>query len=53
MGSEAEDILAYCRLCAEDSKVCETVKTKFEAHFVKKRFEFNLRKQEGEAIDSL
>ena len=59
MGTEAEDILASFGLSEEDSKVYETVKTKFEAHLVKKRnvvFErakFNLHKQEeGEAIDT-
>ena len=59
MGQEADDIFAYLGLNAEASNKYETVKAKFQAHFIKKRnivFEraiFNLRKQEeGEAIDT-
>ena len=60
MGTEVEDILASFGVSEEDSKVYETVKARFEAHFVKKRNDVaferaksNLCKQkEGEAIDS-
>ena len=59
MGEEADDIMSSFGLSDEDSKKFETVKTKFEAHFVKKRnvvyerAKFNLRKQEeGELVDS-
>lgn len=59
MGPEADDIMASFGLNEADSKKFDTVKAKFEAHFVKKknvvfeRAKFNLRKQEdGEAVDS-
>lgn len=37
MGPEADDIMASFGLSEEDSKKFETVKAKFEAHFVKKK----------------
>ena len=52
MGDAADDILHSFKLTEADSKVYETVKEKFESHFVKRRnviFErvkFNNRKQE-------
>ena len=59
MGPEADDILASFNLSADDSKIFDTVKAKFESRFIKKRnvvFErakFNLRKQEeSEAVDT-
>ena len=59
MGDQADDILCSMRLSDEDKKVYDTVKTKFEAHFIKRRnpiFErakFNQRRQEeGESADS-
>ena len=59
MGDDADDILRSFRLSAADSKNYDTVKAKFEAHFVKKRnviyerAKFNLRRQEdGESVDS-
>ena len=59
MGDEADDILTSLGLTDEQKKEYETVKDKFEAHFVKRRntiFErakFNQRRQEeGESVDS-
>ena len=59
MGDDADDILRLFRLSMTDSKNYDTVKAKFEAHFVKKqnmiyeRAKFNLRRQEdGESVDS-
>ena len=59
MGEEADDIMSSFGLTEEDSKSFETVKTKFESHFIKKRnvvyerAKFNLRKQEeGELVDT-
>ncbi len=59
MGDKADDILGSFNLSEEDAKKYETVKTKFEQHFVKRRntiFErakFNRRKQEdGESVDA-
>ena len=59
MGDDADDILRSFRLSQEDSKKYETVRNKFETHFVKRRnviFEqakFNQRKQEvGESTDA-
>ena len=59
MGDEADDILCSMGLHEEDKKNYDTVKTKFEAHFIKRRnpiFErakFNQRRQEeGESADS-
>ena len=59
MGDEADDILRSFQLSEEDKRVYNTVKSKFDAHFVKKRnviFErakFNMRKQDrGESVDS-
>ena len=59
MGDEADDILCGLGLSAEDKKKFDTVRDKFEAHFVKRRntiFErakFNQRKQEkAESADS-
>ena len=59
MGPEADNIMASLGLSEDDSKKIETVKAKFEAHFIKKtnvvfeRAKFNTRKQEeGEAVDS-
>ena len=37
MGDDADDILRSSRLSAADSKKYDTVKAKFEAHFVKTR----------------
>lgn len=58
MGKEADDILQSFKLTEEQSKVYETVKTKFKNYFVVRRntiFErakFNMRKQEeGESVD--
>ena len=58
MGEKADDIFQSFELSADDSKKYDTVKGKFETHFVKRRntiFErakFNSRKQEqGEAVD--
>ena len=54
-----DDILRSFRLSEADSKKCDTVKSKFDSHFIKtrnviyKRAKFNLRKQEkGESVDS-
>ena len=59
MGDEADDILRSFQLSDEDKKLYDTVKSKFDAHFVKRRnviFEqakFNMRKQDrGESVDS-
>ena len=58
MGDEADDILSSLGL-SDDKKSYETVKTKLEGHFVKRknviyeRAKFNQRKQEqGESVDS-
>ena len=58
MGEEADDILFSFGLTDEQSKNFETIKGKFEQHFIKKcnvvyeRAKFNLRKQEeGEHVD--
>ena len=59
MGDKAEDILHSFKLSAEDAKKFDTVKDKFQGHFIKRRnviFErakFNSRKQEaGETVDT-
>ena len=59
MGDEADDILCSMGLSDEEKKNYETVKAKFEAHFIKRRnpiFEqakFNqCRQEEGESVDS-
>ena len=59
MGDDADGILRLFRLSMTDSKNYDTVKAKFEAHFVKKqnmiyeRAKFNLHRQEdGESVDS-
>ena len=59
MGDAADDILTGLSLTEEERKVYNTVKTKLEQHFVKKRnviFErakFNSRvQQQGESVDS-
>ena len=59
MGDDADDILCSFRLSVADNKNYDTVKAKFEAHFVKKRnviyerARFNLCSQEdGESMDS-
>ena len=59
MGDDADDILRSFRLSAADSKKYDTVKAKFDAHFVKRRnvvyerAKFNLRRQrDGESVDS-
>ena len=58
MGDDADDILRSFRLSVADINNYDTVKAKFEAHFVKKRnviyerAKFNLRRQEdGESVD--
>ena len=58
MGDDADDILRSFRLSVADNNNYDTVKAKFEAHFVKKRnviyerAKFNLRRQEdGESVD--
>ena len=58
MGAEADDIFQSFGLSDEDKKKYETVKSKFDSHFVKRRnviYEramFNKHKQEeGEAVD--
>ena len=59
MGEDADDILRSFRLSAADSKKYDTVKVKFDTHFVKRRnviyerAKFNLRRQgDGESVDS-
>ena len=59
MGDEADDILRSFRLSEDDAKKYDTVKAKFDGHFVKRRnviyerAKFNQRKQEpGESVDS-
>ena len=59
MGEEADDIAVSSGLTTEESKDYNTVKEKFESHFVVKRnviFErakFNLRSQkENESVDN-
>ena len=59
MGDEADDILRSFKLSSDELKKYDTVKAKFDQHFVKKRnviFErakFNMRKQEeGEPVDA-
>ena len=59
MGDNANDILHSFRLSAADSKKYDTVKAKFDTHFVKRRnviyerAKFNLRRQgDGESVDS-
>ena len=59
MGDQADDILRSFVLSGEDRENYETVKTKFDSHFVQRRnviFErarFNRRKQEeGEPVES-
>ena len=59
MGDEADEILRSFRLSAEDAKKYDTVKSKFDQHFVQRRniiyerAKFNLRKQEpGESVDT-
>ena len=58
MGAEADDIFQSFGLSEEDKKNYETVKSKFDSHFVKRRnviyerAKFNQRKQEeGENVD--
>ena len=58
MGAKAEDIFQAFSLSEEESKSYNTVNTKFESHFIKRRntiFElakFNRRvQQEGESVD--
>ena len=57
--SMGDDILRAFRLSAEDSKKYDTVKGKFDSHFVKRpnvicgRARFNQRRQEpGESVDT-
>jgi len=59
MGDEADDILRSFKLSEDEQKNYDTVKAKFDRHFVKKhnviyeRARFNMRKQEeGETVDS-
>ena len=58
MGDEADEILRSFRLSMEDAKVYDTVKAKFDGHFVKRRnviyerAKFNLRQEPGESVDS-
>ena len=59
MGEEAEDILESFRLSDDEQKSYETVRTKFESYFVKKRnivFDrisfFQRRQEEGEPVAS-
>ena len=59
MGDDADDILRSFRLSTSDSKKYDTVKAKFDAHFVKRRkvtyerAKFNLHRQgDGESVDS-
>ena len=55
MGDEADDILCSMDSSDEERKNYETVKTKFDAHFVKRRnpiFERANRQEEGEFADS-
>ena len=59
MGDEADDILSSLGLSDDDKKSYDTVKTKLEGHFVKRRniiyerVKFNQRRQEeGESVDS-
>ncbi len=59
MGDAADDILRSFQLSEQDSKTYQTVKGKFDSHFIKKRnviyerARFNLRHQEeGEAVDT-
>ena len=59
MGDEAEDILRSFALSEEDGKKYDTVKGRFDSHFVKRRniiFErtkFNMRRQQdGEPVDA-
>ena len=59
MGDDADDILCSFRLSSADSKKYDTVKAKFDVHFVKRRnviygrAKFNLRRQgDGESVDS-
>ena len=58
MGDAADDILCTLGLSDEEKKVYETVKTKFEENFIKRRnvifkcAKFNSRQQkEGENVD--
>ena len=60
MGDKADDILRAFRLSAEDSKKYDTVKGKFDSHFVKRRnviyerARFNQQRQEpGESVNTL
>ena len=59
MGDAADDILRSFRLSEADSKKYDTVTSKFDSHFIKRRnviyerAKFNLRKQEEEeSVDS-
>ena len=59
MGDEADDILRSFKLSVEDAKKCDTVKAKFDRHFIKRRnviyerARFNQRRQEpGESVDT-
>ena len=59
MGDKADDILSSLDLSDDDKKSYDTVKTKLEQHFVKRknliyeRARFNQRRQEeGESVDS-
>ena len=58
MGDQADDILSSFGLSEDEAKTYETVKAKFESHFVKRRnviyerAKFNMRRQkEGEPVD--
>ena len=59
MGDKADDILSSLDLSDDDKKSYDTVRTKLEQHFVKRknliyeRARFNQRRQEeGESVDS-
>ena len=59
MGDEADDILRSFKLSVEDAKKYDTVKAKFDRHFIKRqnviyeRARFNQRRQEpGESVDT-
>ena len=59
MGDEGDDILCSFAISADDRKVYETVKGKFDEHFVPcrnvifERAKFNMRHQEeGESVDT-
>ena len=59
MGDEADNILRSFKLSVEDAKKYDTVKVKFDQHFIKRRnviyewARFNQRRQEpGESVDT-